>query len=59
MVSISDKKDMNIHDATEQAFKNGYEKAIRDMYTEIVVSKQDIDTIVKRLLDKHNITTEM
>ena len=50
---------MNIHDATEQAFKNGYEKAIRDMYTELIVSKQDIDTIVKRLLDKHNITTEM
>jgi hypothetical protein len=50
---------MTVHDATEQAFKNGYAQAIRDMYTEIIVSKQDIDIIVKRLLDKHNITTDM
>ena len=50
---------MTIHNATEQAFKNGYEKAIKDMYTELVVSKQDIDTIVKMLLEKHNIQTEM
>ena len=43
---------MNIHDATEVAYKNGYEKALKDFYKELTSTKKSVDDVFKELLQK-------
>lgn len=53
---------MNIYDASEQAYKNGYEKGIRDLQNALINSDNtDVETLVDMLLAKlqnKNIVTE-
>ena len=46
---------MDIHAATEEAYKNGYKQAILDFYEQLTETDKSIDTIMSELFKKHNI----
>ena len=50
---------MNINDATECAYKNGYTQGIKDFLYAVIHDDSEYTAIAKQLLDKHNITTDL